>query len=154
MVLGSGPDGRTKYFYLSAENASNTGFWAGGKHLATLSDHVISQKSMLTIFKKVCCSGRDANSRPWVYSTKVKIIVARYPLHYWDINNWWWIFRQVRKLMYVGHYRHFVFFHVESTSAGAVCTTRALVMMTNAHYNPTYRLVLFKLWSFCLVDFL
>ena len=52
MVLGSGPDGRTKYFYLSAENASNTGFWAGGKHLAALLDHVISQKSMLTIFQK------------------------------------------------------------------------------------------------------
>ena len=68
-----------------------------------------SKKSALTIFKKVCCSARDANLRPWVYSTKVKSIVARYPLHYWDINNWWWIFSQVRKLMCIGHYRHFVF---------------------------------------------
>ena len=41
------------FFYPSMENASNTGFWVGGKHLATLLVSVLSEECMLAISKKI-----------------------------------------------------------------------------------------------------
>ena len=118
------------FFYPSMENASNTGFWVGGKHLATLLVSVLSVECMLAIFKKklLPCSGRELAT--WVYSTKVKIIVARYPLHYRDINNWCWILSRVSKLVCIRQCRHFVFSprgkYIDRCSvlhSGLVCTS-------------------------------
>ena len=91
---------------------------------------VKTQKSKLAIFKKklLLCSGRELAT--WVYSTKVKIIVARYPLHYRDINTWCWILTQVSKLVCIRQCRHFVFSprgkYIDRCSvlhSGLVCTS-------------------------------
>ena len=78
--------------------------------------------------KLLPCLGRELAT--WVYSTKVKIIVARYPLHYRDINTWCWILCQVSKLVCIGQCRHFVFSprgkYIDRCSvlhSGLVCTS-------------------------------
>ena len=68
----------------------------------------LSQKSKQTIFKKFVALPGTRTREPESSQQKSKS-VARYPLGYWDINNWCWIFSLVIKLVCISHYRHFVF---------------------------------------------
>ena len=135
--LGSGPDHVTIFFLSKYGKCIKYRLLSWRQ---TFSGTFSSVRSQSKQFSKKFVAVPGTRTREPESSQQKSKSVARYPLHYWDINNRYWIFSLLIKLVCIGHYRHFVF---STWKVHCTLARSALATMRNVQCNSTYRQVLF-----------